>query len=39
MKYPAKCIGYKKKNDGKPWYFSEILKLERLKELPKGLKR
>jgi len=38
VKYPAKCIGYKK-NTGKPWYFSEILELERLKELPDGLKR
>jgi hypothetical protein len=36
--YPAKCIGYKKAT-GKPWYFSEILELERLKELPEGLKR
>lgn len=24
---------------GKPWYFSEIVELERLKELPEGLKR
>lgn len=38
VKYPAKCIGYKKAT-GKPWYFSEILELERLKELPEGLKR
>lgn len=37
-KYPAKCVGYKKAT-GKPWYFSEILELERLKELPGGLKR
>jgi hypothetical protein len=37
-KYPAKCVGYKK-SSGKPWYFSEILELERLKELPEGLKR
>ncbi len=36
--YPAKCVGYRKKT-GRPWYFSEILKLERLKKLPKGLKR
>jgi hypothetical protein len=38
VKYPAKCVGYKK-NTGKPWYFSEILELERLKELPQGLER
>lgn len=38
VKYPAKCIGYKKAT-GKPWYFSEITELERLKELPDGLKR
>lgn len=38
VKYPAKCVGYKK-TTGKPWYFSEIVTLERLKELPEGLKR
>lgn len=38
VKYPAKCVGYKKAT-GKPWYYSEILELERLKELPEGLKR
>lgn len=38
VKYPAKCIGYKKAS-GKPWYFSEIVELTRLKELPEGLKR
>jgi hypothetical protein len=38
VKYPSKCVGYKK-NTGKPWYFTEILELERLKELPEGLKR
>lgn len=37
-KYPSKCAGYKKAT-GKPWYFSEILELEKLKELPMGLKR
>ncbi len=37
VKYPAKCVGYKK--TGRPWYFSEIIELERLKELPEGLKR
>lgn len=36
--YPAKCIGYRK-STGKPWYFTEILELQRLKELPEGLKR
>jgi hypothetical protein len=38
VKYPAKCVGYKKAT-GKPWYFSDILELERLTELPEGLKR
>lgn len=38
VKYPAKCIGFKK-SSGKPWYFTEILELERLKELPAGLTR
>jgi hypothetical protein len=38
VKFPAKCTGYKKAT-GKPWYFSEIIELERLKELPEGLKR
>lgn len=38
VKYSAKCVGYKK-NTGKPWYFSEIFELERLKELPDGLER
>jgi hypothetical protein len=38
VKYPSKCVGYKKAS-GKPWYYTEILELERLKELPKGLMR
>lgn len=38
VKYPAKCAGYKK-STGKPWYFSEIIELKRLEELPEGLKR
>jgi len=38
VKYPAKCVGYKK-STGTPWYYTEILELERLKELPEGLKR
>lgn len=37
-KYPAKVIGYKK-TTGKPWYFTEITKVERLTELPAGLMR
>lgn len=36
--YPAKCVGYKKAT-GNPWYFSEIIELERLEELPEGLNR
>ena len=38
VKYPAKCVGYKKAS-GKQWYATEIVELERLKELPEGLKR
>lgn len=38
VKYPTRCVGYKK-NTGKPWYFTEILELERLTELPEGLSR
>lgn len=38
VKYPAKCTGFKK-TSGKPWYFSEIIELERLTVLPDGLKR
>ena len=38
VKYPAKCIGYKKAS-GKPWYFSEIIELERLQTIPEGLQR
>lgn len=37
-KYPAKAVGYKK-SSGKPWYFTQIIELERLKELPPGLNR
>ncbi|MFO0799990.1 MAG: hypothetical protein U0804_21165 [Gemmataceae bacterium] len=36
--YPSKCVGFKKQT-GAAWYFTEILELERLKELPPGLKR
>ena len=38
VSYPAKCSGFKKKS-GKAWYHTEITELERLKELPDGLKR
>ncbi len=38
VKYPAKCIGYKMKSN-KPWYFSQIIELEPLTELPEGLSR
>jgi len=38
VRYPAKCVGFKKKT-GNPWYFTEILELERLTELPDGLLR
>jgi hypothetical protein len=36
--YPAKCVGYKKATD-KPWYFTEIVELERLQDVPEGLKK
>lgn len=35
-KFAAKCVGYKK-NTGKPWYYTEILEIERLKQLPAEL--
>jgi hypothetical protein len=38
IKFPARCVGYRK-STGKPWYYSEILELEPLTELPEGLKR
>jgi hypothetical protein len=38
VKFPGKCVGYKKAT-GKPWYNTEVLELERLQELPAGLKR
>jgi hypothetical protein len=34
--YPAKCVGYKQAS-GKPWYFTEILELERLTSVPADL--
>jgi hypothetical protein len=36
--YASKCVGYKLAT-GKQWYHTEILELERLKELPAGLAR
>ena len=36
--YASKCVGYKLAT-GKQWYHTEILELERLKELPAGLTR
>ena len=36
LAYPAKCTGYKP--TGKQWYHTEILELERLSEVPAGLK-
>jgi hypothetical protein len=38
VQYPAKCVGYKKAS-GQPWYFSEIIELVRLEDLPEDLKR
>ncbi len=37
-KYPAKCAMFRR-DSGEPWFFHEILKIERLKELPAELKR
>ena len=36
--YPSKCVGVKKAT-GKTWYATEILEVQRLKDLPAGLKR
>lgn len=38
VSYPSKCVGYKRKTN-QPWYFSEIVELQRLEELPEGLSR
>jgi hypothetical protein len=38
VRYPSKCEGFKKAAS-KPWYRTEILQLERLSDLPDGLKR
>lgn len=37
-KYPSKCAMYRRKS-GEPWFFHEIVTIERLKELPEGLVR
>ena len=37
-KYPAKCAMLRR-DSGEPWFFHEIVTIERLKELPEGLKR
>lgn len=37
-KYPSKCVIYTR-SSGKPWFFHEILSIERLPKLPDGLKR
>ena len=37
-RYPAKCAMFRR-NTGKPWFFHEIVSIERLKELPEGLQR
>ena len=38
FRYPTRCVGTKKATS-KPWYFTEILSLEKLAELPEGLQR
>ena len=37
-RYPAKCAMFRR-NSGEPWFFHEIISIERLKELPEGLQR
>ena len=37
-RYPAKCAMFRR-NSGEPWFFHEIVAIERLKELPEGLER
>ncbi len=37
-KYPSKCAMFRR-DSGEPWFFHEIVRIERLKELPDGLKR
>ena len=38
VKYASKVVGTKKAT-GKPWYFTEVLEVERLSDLPAGLAR
>lgn len=35
---PTRCVGYKRKN-GEPWYFCEILEVERVAEIPAEVKK
>lgn len=37
-RYPAKCVMFRR-NSGEPWFYHEIVAIERLKELPEGLTR
>jgi hypothetical protein len=37
-KYPAKCAMFRR-SSGEPWFFHEIVKIERLQVLPEGLQR
>ena len=37
-RYPAKCAMFRR-SSGEPWFFHEIVTIERLKELPDGLQR
>lgn len=37
-KYPSKCVLHRRQS-GEPWFFHEILELDRLLELPEGLQR
>ena len=37
-RYPSKCVLHRRQS-GEPWFFHEILEIERLPELPDGLKR
>lgn len=38
VRYASICVIYKK-SSGKPWFYHEVLEVERLKELPAGLER
>lgn len=37
-KYPSKCAMFRR-DSGEPWFYHEIVTIERLTELPEGLKR